>query len=1742
LERDPASLELLQLLANVGVTPLPVAILAEHRSALPSALADAFAGDRPMETLEALQWLAPLQWSSTGVSLPEAARIGVRAMLDSKDLGQSIEWVVAFLDDALPEDSDDPQHWPRVDVLVDHVLAAVAEARELYSDGAGAMATAACLASLLERVGRYFNGRGRYEAASNVLQNALAICDEHPSISPGFQGKVRRSLAAPAHGLGQSAFAVGLLEEAMQIHDAAGEALESARDRIELAAVLGDCERTTTALKHLESALELLPDDGSAVLEAGRAHLVGGSLLVGGGKQREGRGELERSLKCLERVGDRRAGLYTIAARGALGYALAYTDEPAQGRAMLEDALRRSEEILGPEHPEVGVLLSNLANVCTKTENVDLAQKHLERSLEIAERLLPPEHPARYIRHSKLANTLAQQHDYQAALEHWTVAVGLAERLFADSPSLVDALHGLARTQQRLGNPSAAKLAYARALYVAEALDPSDPRRLTDLRSQLAETEISLGNAGGALAALTDIQAQGEEEAAIFRLTAGHLIERLGKDLAQACRASGQLKAAEGIVRQVHSASRALVRDTLDRKDPGAVLLAASLATQAESLADAARGFERAGLLAGSYRRSLSLDLARGWQTLARAHLERDEPDEAISTLEHALTTVPEDASVHGALLTVAAGVHSAAARQKSAIDLAGEAVEWLEEAQDTNGLIRALEQLAKLQWAANRPVEALDTFRRRLDTARAGNPDDLLQLTLALTDLGHALRRQRKLNEALEVDRQAVEAARRDEDDRQLATALLGLARTYEARGDLPSALAAYEERLRLVRASASPDHLAEGVTLHDLGDVRLALGEIDEAIGLYKRAVAHKRQTGRALDLAATMLALAQAHQRRGEDDDALQILRERLVMLESLPTRNRVAEADTLVYMAAIEQERSHYEEALEVLHGALELVRDLNDDLRLAHTCIQASVAALAAGQDELAARLAGQAVEAFEGASRPDADGLAFALSVKARALRREPAAMLEALLSAACAYQSTRHLSVAAAAPVARVLADTCVGLGLVELAASVEEAARVVLEGDASQSRDATRKSPLERIRVELACGRLSEARQALGEAASGKTQIELSIEWLQLGRLLQARGAHDEAAEAFEQALASIDGPPEREAVQEALIRSSLADSLRALGREQEAVGLYDAACDALERRNAREAVGVLLSLGRALYASDRLAEASAALRRRLKLLKAARPDPSAEGVTWHDLGNVQRLRGQTKRAIKCYRQALEDKRKGGSSPRDLTVTVLSLAYMLRRVKPAPAGEMAELARASEVLLADAVQVAEMQVPKALVIALEPVTQRERGAAARAEAAAALSALDATAVAGLMRASRADGRVPPPAGAEAELSRQATREPTLAALVAGKPPHPRLSAQGERVARLLWSSDAPSQPTEHSEDLLLGAQLCLLDGDAKAALSTLKAVKEQEQSIDASLARALRLCLTGVASSSAVARVESELTDLLAAGVDDISALGIATGAIDCNEPRLAQRALMSVDTQASTNEANGPELAADAGVAWHIVAVAFEAVGDIESARDAYDRARAAFATLSVDLEIAPMRHQADMLRFAGQIEAALALEHTTPFSPAPAGTRVLTAATCLRAARLQTLVGRPLAGRALNWQALSCARFVPPRGGTKPGEPAPAATSATTPKPRKTDHALVQGLTPLAIALLELLRQDAHDSALCRILPGLLVHRGSWRTAVVAARELERAGLAEVWLRSGWLRLSKRGARVAAVLSS
>ena len=75
-----------------------------------------------------------------------------------------------------------------------------------------------------------------------------------------------------------------------------------------------------------------------------------------------------------------------------------------QAEPLLQRALTIREQMLGPEHPDVGEGLNNLASVKVKQGKYEQAEPLYQRALAIHERVLGPEHPKTCTVHENYAS------------------------------------------------------------------------------------------------------------------------------------------------------------------------------------------------------------------------------------------------------------------------------------------------------------------------------------------------------------------------------------------------------------------------------------------------------------------------------------------------------------------------------------------------------------------------------------------------------------------------------------------------------------------------------------------------------------------------------------------------------------------------------------------------------------------------------------------------------------------------------------------------------------------------------------------------------------------------------------------------------------------------------------------------------------------------------------------------------------------------------------------------------------------------------------------------------------------------------------------------------------------------------------------------------------------------------------------------------------------------------------------
>jgi tetratricopeptide (TPR) repeat protein len=936
-------------------------------------------------------------------------------------------------------------------------------------------------------------------------------------------------------------------------------------------------------------------------------------------------------------------------ARRVLGWIALRDGDPETARAHYEQAIPLVEELCGPDHPEVAGGHTGLALVLEELGDLDRARSELERALAIAEAAQGADHPEVAVIRSNLGGVLQKLGLLAEAREQLERALATGEA------TLPEGHRGLWIRHRKLATvlEAARDLAQARehvehALQLSEqALGPGDPRVASDL--------VALG---GVLTALGDHL--GARDAYQRALT---IVERnQGRDnpdvashavlVAGAARKAGDLPAA-----QTH----------LER--------ALEIYERAEGPARTNASAVRIALA------RLITDLGRQLVRTYRA-LGRDDDAQALEEqTSTALARVLEGELGRGddtSLLTLAE-----AAVESGELDLAETALQQVETGDDDSGA-SARSRRAGLGAGWHRLgriwMEARDYGRakRALDAALPLVETNPLSHGMVLHDLADVLRSQGEIQEAIDVYRQAAERKRQAGergDPRHLALTLLALGRALRAAGNEGAALRAFEERLTILEALPTRDHQAEGITLHDIGDVRRTQARIDEAIDLYRRAAEHKRRAGDRndpRDLALTLLTLGalqlergDAHGARDAGAEAVRLLRDltdgdaymlgtALVLvgraartqqdvrgaLAPLDEGYRVLKADGVAnpievavvagLLAATFEGLDRHDEALRIAQEQL-----AGDDLKSIVAMVQTS-------SESGGARLAEAALESAQSAweGRSDAEPqrmLGTAWHHLGRACRER-----EDFDRARRAFEAALHLM-------------------------PNQQSQGVLLHdiGDLHRAQDETDEA------IDL-YRRAAEHKRRAGDDGSPR---DLATTLLSLGRTLETSGRHDEALEAYDERMAILGSLTERAPEAEGITLHDIGDVRRAQGQIDEAIYLYRQAADrkrqAGEHGNPRDLATTLLTLGRALEKRERYDDALAVYQERLEILESLpEPDHHAIGVTLDDIGDVRRAQGRTDEAIGLYRRAADHERRAGASgnPRSLATTLLSLGRALQ------------------------------------------------------------------------------------------------------------------------------------------------------------------------------------------------------------------------------------------------------------------------------------------------------------------------------------------------------------------------------------------------------------------------------------------------------------------------------------------
>ena len=160
---------------------------------------------------------------------------------------------------------------------------------------------------------------------------------------------------------------------------------------------------------------------------------------------------------------------------------------------LFKRALAITEKARGPEHPDTGTSLNNLALLYQSTGDYAAALPLYKRALAIVEKAQGPEHPKTGTCLNNLAMLYYSTGDYDAALPLFQRALAIAEKAQGpEHPETGTRLNNLALLYEATGDYDAASQLYKRALAIVEkALGPEHPNS-TRIRANLAALQAKI--------------------------------------------------------------------------------------------------------------------------------------------------------------------------------------------------------------------------------------------------------------------------------------------------------------------------------------------------------------------------------------------------------------------------------------------------------------------------------------------------------------------------------------------------------------------------------------------------------------------------------------------------------------------------------------------------------------------------------------------------------------------------------------------------------------------------------------------------------------------------------------------------------------------------------------------------------------------------------------------------------------------------------------------------------------------------------------------------------------------------------------------------------------------------------------------------------------------------------------------------------------------------------------------------
>jgi tetratricopeptide (TPR) repeat protein len=163
-----------------------------------------------------------------------------------------------------------------------------------------------------------------------------------------------------------------------------------------------------------------------------------------------------------------------------LALTLVDTDELAEARRRIKQAIEIQERHAPRDHPALASSYSNLATILRGQGELPEARRRIEQAIAIEEQYFPLDHPTLAISYSNLATILAQQGELPEARRRMEQAIGIREKKFSlDYPPLAISYSNLGEILRALGDTVAACALFRRAESILRKhFPPEHPHRV----------------------------------------------------------------------------------------------------------------------------------------------------------------------------------------------------------------------------------------------------------------------------------------------------------------------------------------------------------------------------------------------------------------------------------------------------------------------------------------------------------------------------------------------------------------------------------------------------------------------------------------------------------------------------------------------------------------------------------------------------------------------------------------------------------------------------------------------------------------------------------------------------------------------------------------------------------------------------------------------------------------------------------------------------------------------------------------------------------------------------------------------------------------------------------------------------------------------------------------------------------------------------------------------------------------